>query len=207
MKDGILLAYDILLYMSSDYGANWSSINNGLSYFHIYSLAINSSCSGIDLFAGTDGGGCYSNNNGALWTPVYDGLPTDFPIYVISLAVNNGFLFAGLNNNAVWRRPLSEITGINDKHNNLPARFKQEQNYPNPFNPSTIISYQLPMINFVTLKVYDVLGREVKTLVNEREVAGNHSVTFNAGGLPSGIYFYKITAGKFTDVKKLMILK
>jgi hypothetical protein len=81
------------------------------------------------------------------------------------------------------------------------------QNYPNPFNPSTTISYQLPIYNFVTLKVYDILGRVVKTLINEHQSAGNHSVIFNANGLRSGVYFYRLTAGKFSDIKKLLYLK
>jgi hypothetical protein len=85
--------------------------------------------------------------------------------------------------------------------------FELSQNYPNPFNPSTLISYQLPTGSFVALKVFDVLGREVETLVNERQNAGNHSVQFNASNLPSGVYFYRIEAGTYHDAKKLLLLK
>ncbi len=80
-------------------------------------------------------------------------------------------------------------------------------NYPNPFNPSTIIRYQLPIISHMTLKVYDVLGRLVKTLVNGNETAGRHEVTFEAGRLPSGVYFYCLTAGSYISMKKMMLLK
>ncbi len=99
-----------------------------------------------------------------------------------------------------------EITGIAERPSQ-PVSFGLSQNYPNPFNPTTVISYQLSALSQVTLKVYDILGREVATLVNERQTAGTHSVEFNAGNLPSGAYFYRITAGNFSDVKKLMVIK
>ena len=81
------------------------------------------------------------------------------------------------------------------------------QNYPNPFNPTTAISYQLSAVSHVTLKVYDVLGREVATLVNEKQDAGTHVVTFDGSHLSSGVYFYRITAGTFIATKKLVLMK
>jgi hypothetical protein len=98
-------------------------------------------------------------------------------------------------------------------HANLPGQFELEQNYPNPFNPTTVISYQLPISSFVTIKVYDVLGREVQTLVNEGQNVGNHSVTFSASNLSSGVYFYRLLAesfgqaGNYSAAKKLLLLK
>ena len=82
-----------------------------------------------------------------------------------------------------------------------------EQNYPNPFNPSTIIKYSIPTSEFVTLKVYDVLGNEVATLVNEEKPAGNYQVDYKSSNLSSGTYFYKITMGKFSETKKMIVLK
>jgi len=84
-----------------------------------------------------------------------------------------------------------------------------EQNYPNPFNPSTVISYQLAANSFVTLKVYDVLGNEVAVLANEWQQAGSYSAQFTTSGkqLASGMYFYTLTAGKFVDTKKFILLK
>jgi hypothetical protein len=81
------------------------------------------------------------------------------------------------------------------------------QNYPNPFNPSTNISYSIPRNGLVTIKVYDILGKEVAVLVNEAKEAGIYSSTFNASELPSGIYFYTLTSGNFTATKKLILLK
>lgn len=88
-----------------------------------------------------------------------------------------------------------------------PIIFELSQNYPNPFNPVTIIKYQLPVDEFVSLKVYDVLGSEIKTLINEFKQSGYHQVEFNASGIPSGVYFYKIQAGNFSSVKKMILAR
>ncbi len=89
----------------------------------------------------------------------------------------------------------------------LPLNFSLEQNYPNPFNPTTNISYSIGNSSFVTLKVYNVLGEEVTTLVNENKKAGSYTVRFNASNLPSGVYIYKLTAGNYSASKKLLLLK
>ena len=88
-----------------------------------------------------------------------------------------------------------------------PLQFILFQNYPNPFNPSTIINYEIPKSSFVTLKAYDMLGREVATLVNEEKPAGRYNVTFDASKYSSGVYFYRITAGGFSQIKKMVLLK
>ncbi|MCH7769634.1 MAG: T9SS type A sorting domain-containing protein [Bacteroidetes bacterium] len=85
--------------------------------------------------------------------------------------------------------------------------FNLEQNYPNPFNPTTTIEYSIPEASFVELKIYDILGGEVASLVKENKPSGKHSVKFNASNLPSGIYFYRIVSGNFTATKKLILLK
>ncbi|MGB4851790.1 MAG: M14 family zinc carboxypeptidase [Ignavibacteria bacterium] len=89
----------------------------------------------------------------------------------------------------------------------LAGSFSLLQNYPNPFNPVTVISYNLAVAGFVELKIYDVLGNEVKTLVKEKQNAGSYSVDFNAGDLPSGVYFYRINAGEYRETKTMMLLK
>ncbi len=81
------------------------------------------------------------------------------------------------------------------------------QNFPNPFNPSTTIYYSIPELSFVTLKVYDVLGNEIVTLVNEEKSIGTHTIEFDATALPSGIYFYRIQAGSFVETKKMVLMK
>jgi poly(3-hydroxybutyrate) depolymerase len=89
----------------------------------------------------------------------------------------------------------------------LPARSTLSQNYPNPFNPKTVISYQLPINSYLTLKIYDMLGREVATLFDGVRQAGNYVVTFDGSGLASGVYFYRMRAEKFVETKKLVLLR
>lgn len=89
----------------------------------------------------------------------------------------------------------------------LPTSYAMEQNYPNPFNPSTVINYQLPQAGFVTLKVYDILGNEVKTLVNEFKSAGKYSTNFGASNLASGIYIYQLKSGSYISIKKMILAK
>ncbi|HRN26613.1 MAG TPA: major capsid protein P2 [Ignavibacteriaceae bacterium] len=89
----------------------------------------------------------------------------------------------------------------------LPDKFELQQNYPNPFNPNTIIKFSLPKDNFVTLRVFNILGETVKLLVNEEQKAGIHNIEFNASSLASGVYFYSIEAGDFKAVRKMMLMK
>jgi hypothetical protein len=114
--------------------------------------------------------------------------------------------YAGTNGLGVWKRPLGELTDVS-KENFLPNEFALFQNYPNPFNPTTLIRYLLPVQGYVTLKVYNVLGREVEMLVSENQSAGTHSVNFNAKGLSSGVYLYRLSSGSFQSTKKLIIMK
>ena len=88
-----------------------------------------------------------------------------------------------------------------------PGTYRLDQNYPNPFNPTTVIRYQLPVNSLVSLKIYDLLGREVATLVNEERNAGNYEVQWNASNIPSGVYFYKLQAGDFVETKRMLMIK
>ncbi|MBT8379039.1 MAG: T9SS type A sorting domain-containing protein [Ignavibacteria bacterium] len=85
--------------------------------------------------------------------------------------------------------------------------FRLEQNYPNPFNPTTKIKFELPDQNRVTLKVYNVLGNEIATLINKDKPSGTYEIEFDATGLPSGIYFYELHAGNFVETRKMILLK
>ncbi len=104
---------------------------------------------------------------------------------------------------------LSDIaTGVEDDNKSLlPVKFSLSQNYPNPFNPTTIINFQIPKFSLVTLKIYDILGREIRTLVNENRPAGNYKINFNAENLSSGIYLYRIIVDDFIQTKKMILLK
>jgi len=100
-----------------------------------------------------------------------------------------------------------EVIGELTVYLTLPEKFSLDQNYPNPFNPSTTINFSVPSSEFVTLKVYDVLGNEIETLVNEEKPAGKYEVDFNAVELSSGIYFYMLQVGNFLETKKMILLR
>ena len=102
---------------------------------------------------------------------------------------------------------LEGTVGINDEDNNTIQTFELSQNYPNPFNPSTVINYNLAVSSNVSLKIYDVLGNEVAVLVDGFKTAGSYEVSFNASDLSSGIYFYKLTSGNLSEIKKMTLLK
>jgi hypothetical protein len=98
------------------------------------------------------------------------------------------------------------LTDVNESPT-LPEWTELFQNYPNPFNPTTTIGFKVQSSAFVSLKVFDLLGREVATLANEERQPGEYSMTFDASNLPSGVYLYKMTSGSFTDVKKLILVR
>jgi hypothetical protein len=113
----------------------------------------------------------------------------------------------GLNGAIINGIQYGEILQVENPDKNIPIYFSLLQNYPNPFNPNTKINYNVPKSVFVTIKVYDVLGKEVTTLVNENKPVGNYSVEFNANKLVSGVYFYRMQAGNFIQTKKLILVK
>jgi len=108
---------------------------------------------------------------------------------------------------SLYRIRLAPTTGVHDHGSALLHSFKLYANFPNPFNPETIISYQLAVNGMVTLNVYDPLGREVATLVNEERQAGTYSVPWNAAGISIGTYFYRLTAGGFAETRKMILLR
>jgi photosystem II stability/assembly factor-like uncharacterized protein len=190
------------VYTSTDNGSSWVSSNSGLS-----STSVNVveqireqliACSDVGPYASYDGG--------ASWTYIGTGLPNRM---VLAIASDTTFAFAASEGYGVWRRPLSEIiaTGLEEKEDVLPVRFSLEQNYPNPFNPSTTVRYGLPQRSSVTLAVFNTLGQKITTLVNETQEAGYHGVKFDGTNLASGVYFYRIQAGRFVQTKKLLLLR
>ena len=106
-----------------------------------------------------------------------------------------------------WLNAGSPVSVEDENELQVPVTFNLFQNYPNPFNPSTTIRFQVPNSSFVNLKVYDILGNEVATLVNEEKATGSYEVNFNAANLSSGVYLYKLQAGSFIETKKMLLLK
>ena len=188
------------LFLSTDSGLHWIQSNNGISSESVQVITIG--LSGW-IFIGTPNGVFDSRDNGATWNKLNEGLSN---LDVRSIAIDpRSYTYAGTYGAGVFISTIA--TSVK---NNSPVHvsvFSLGQNYPNPFNPSTVITYQLPANSFVTLRVYDAVGREVRTLVNERQTTGNHSLTFYAGGLPSGMYFYRLQAGSYVQTKKFVFIK
>jgi uncharacterized delta-60 repeat protein len=122
--------------------------------------------------------------------------------------VVSGYTIVGFFYDFLLVRFTPELTAVDENNPNIkPENFYLSQNYPNPFNPSTTINFSLPVSGFVTLKVYDALGNEIATLVNENLNSGSYSLNFDASKLTSGVYFYKLTTQNYNEVKKMILIK
>lgn len=114
---------------------------------------------------------------------------------------------AGGTNSEAYTAIVSTPVNVNTIVNSIPDKFRLGQNYPNPFNPETKISYSLPSAQFITLKIFDIMGREVESLVNQKQSAGNYEVTFTGNNISSGIYFYRLQTENYSDTKRMILLK
>ncbi len=147
------------------------------------------------------------------WTTLGTGMSGGNPTQVLALAMFNSSPHAGgnfnvaggvtVNNVTRWDGPTGIITG----NSGIPQAYSLQQNYPNPFNPTTSIAFMIANTGFTTLKVYNLLGSEVATLVNSNLTPGSYEVKLDASDLASGVYYYKLVSGNFESVKKLVVVK
>jgi hypothetical protein len=161
-----------------------------------------------------DTGGVYeSTDDGITWNQINNGLPSEPPVSALAIKVINetfGQLYAGLFNdttNGAGVYKLDITVDVEETDNEIPSSYRLEQNYPNPFNPSTTIQFSIPEQTFVKLEVFNSLGEKVSTPVSEELNTGNYKIEWEAKGLPSGIYFYKLRTSEFEQTKKLVLLK
>jgi hypothetical protein len=126
---------------------------------------------------------------------------------VVPYGAGNGSLYAGTDREGTFSRPLSEMVSSVDMPGQQSTNFGLYQNYPNPFNPSTTIRYALPSRSHMTLAVFNILGQQVAVLQNGEQDAGYHDVQFDARSLPSGVYFYRLNAGSFTETRRLLLVR
>ncbi len=198
------------VYRSTDKGANWTLVKDGMNDHNVTSLCFSNS----DLIAGTSSGNIYrSTNKGDNWILLS---PASFSGRAVNtLTVNNKNIFAGINNNSVWKYPLPKSISL-EPVSEFKGNNELLQNYPNPFNPVTKIKFDIaPLLRgvgeargvFTSLKVFDITGREIKTLVNEKLNPGTYEVTFDGSNLSSGVYFYKIRAGEYSETKRMILTK
>ena len=191
------------LYLSTNNGMNWTqtSLNNK----SIYSLITKDG----RIFAGTVDSGVYiSTNNGVNWLQKNHGFPVFQPSTTIyALTITNNYIHASVSSLSLWYREYLDIIGIKSISTETPSKYSMEQNYPNPFNPTTSIQFSLPKNEVVSIKIYDMLGKEVANVMNEFKNAGTYEVNFNASALNSGVYFYKMNAGSYSSIKRMVVLK
>ncbi|MBC8042843.1 MAG: T9SS type A sorting domain-containing protein [Rhizobacter sp.] len=210
-------------------GSQWNALGSGLSNGVFGLTTKNGNLYATGYFEGAIGNSTPLNHlakwDGTNWTPFGSGLSSGFNSYSNALAFGNTatdsslyiggyFLTAGGKPSsyfARWSGSVASLAAGDDAPSSKPQAFTLSQNYPNPFNPQTTIGYQLSGNSDVNLKIFDVLGREVASLVNAKQAAGSYKVNFNAARLSSGIYFYRLQAksaqGNFVQTKKMLLIK
>jgi len=191
---------------STDFGYTWTDW--GLDSIEIFALAYD----WWSLIAASHNDGVFANYHlRGNWIDFNIGLPSKKVNDMVNFT--HGYLHLATENNSVYMMYLiinavkTDEMSVND--------FKLEQNYPNPFNPATKIKFSLPShsesegqsVSLVTIKVYDLLGREITTLINNELSPGNYEVDFNGSNLASGVYFYRLESGSFSSTKKMMIIR
>lgn len=195
----------IQIFYSSDYGSNWNITNNGLpSPNETILFSISSS-----VFTAIANQGVYlTTNNGVSWTEANDGF--GFSKNFSAFGVLGQDIFVAHQNGNNYRRPISQlITSIEPLSVLQPTAFELFQNYPNPFNPATKFRFSIPERGFVTLKIFDAFGQEVATLISEELRAGQYEKEWDASylGIASGVYYYRVQAGNYSQTKKLILTK
>jgi len=191
------------VHRSTDNGHTWEYFTSGIPITASDIILISNESD--QIFAGSTSFGVFiSVDNGETWTDYLSGLSND---NILSFGINSkGILFAGTWGDGVFRTIQSTLS-VETVSTNIPSDFYLLQNYPNPFNPITIIEYTISNDRMVALSIYDIMGKEVARLVNEYKPAGHYEIKFNASNLPSGIYFYTLTAGNKTITNKFVLLK
>ena len=184
------------VFRSTNGGVTWAA--SGLPGEKVQTLA---SGAGSRIYAGVPGGVRLSTDTGEAWTDISGGL-SNTDVRAITVAPD-GKVYCGTWGQGVYRMTDIEVSVPSIP---LPTTCSLAQNYPNPFNPTTVIRYELSVLSYVKLVVFDLLGREVSVLVNERKEPGSHELSFDGAQLASGIYFCRLTAGKFVAVRKMLLL-
>ncbi len=191
---------------TTDGGATWTNIASNLPNIASNSIILRTADPRM-LFVGTDIGVFQSTNDGVSWVSFNSGFP-NVQVYDLKYKIGNGIILAATHGRGCWTFNLNAIIGIEpDPFGQIPKDYKLNQNFPNPFNPSTNIRFGLPKSSFVKLTVYNILGKEVATLVNTRLNPGTFEIHWDASNYASGVYFYKLESEGFTQTKRMLLVK
>jgi hypothetical protein len=187
---------------TTNWGSNWDNLNIGVSGVTLKSVYFTDAQTGY-----------VSGSNGFIWKTTNGGANWTLQVSNVSVTINS-LNFTSMNTGyaagdggVILKTTNGGVIAINPISTEVPKDFSLYQNYPNPFNPTTNIKFGIPKATNVKLAVYDMLGREVETLVNQSMNPGTYEVRFNSSKLSSGIYFYKLITGDFVSVKKMSLIK
>ena len=193
------------IFRTTNFGANWTSIGSNLPDAPINDVLIDPFNSN-KLYIGTDYGVMISTNLGQSWAIMGGGLPSSVPVHDLTIHQPSARIIAWTHGRSAFKTNISPIQNISGQ-NNLANKIQLFQNYPNPFNPVTNIKFSIPKNGFVSLRIYDIMGREISLLMNKKLNTGKYDVNFNGIDFPSGVYFYKLEFEKYTETKKMILIK
>ncbi len=201
-NNGTVVGDDGIILHTSDGGAKWRAQSSGTNedLYGVHFIDSN-----LGKIVGSNATILHTTDGGITWT--IQTACTDNDLFAVSFTDENIGSTVG-DNGTILRTTNGGITSVFDEKGIEPLKkYILSQNYPNPFNPGTIINYKVGSKQFVSLKVYDLLGKELATLVNSEQSAGNYAVEFNGSNLSTGVYFYRLQIGNFIDTKKMILAK
>ena len=190
---------------STNAGNNWVNITNNLPDIPTHSVLVDPVYP-QNIYVGNDLGVYVSTNSGASWNEYRTGMPYAL-VFDLTLVNISRKIRVTTHGNGIWERKLlANPLAVQNINSEIPKNFELQQNYPNPFNPVTKINFDISKSGFVSIKVFDMLGREVATLINTNLSAGSYNVNFDASTLASGMYLYNLSVNNKSIATKKMIL-
>jgi photosystem II stability/assembly factor-like uncharacterized protein len=193
------------IYKTTNGGSFWSNISGNLPDTPVNDLLIyHPGISTSIYYAAMDAGVFYTDNYGQNWIELADSLPNTIAMH-LDYHQSTNLIRVATHGRGVWE--IGNPIGIVNYNNEVPKNFSLQQNFPNPFNPVTMIKYDIIKEGYVKLAVYDILGKELRSIVNENQKAGTYTAQFDGSNLTSGVYFYRLITNGFTETRKMMMVK
>jgi hypothetical protein len=195
------------VYKTTNAGSTWTNISGNLPDLPHHCVVIDPQYP-QNVYVGNDLGVYVSTNNGANWFVYNVGMPYAL-VFDLTIVYPNRHIRATTHGNGVFERSLipNPLLGITKNGGDVPKEFILHQNYPNPFNPSSKINFDIAKSGNVSMSVFDITGKLITTLVNERLQPGSYEAKFDGSSYSSGIYFYRLTTESYTDTKKMILIK